>query len=131
MIVLLSKLMIPFLSFFTFNGFIHTLCNAIITCDNSFVMLGGFFTVFSHMTVPFSHFTVSISHLIVRFSLFPYFSLTFDYSILTSCNFNITCDSSFNIFGGSLTLFLTFNGSILILYCFCHDPNPLNMNLDT
>ena len=42
--------------------------------------------------------------------LFAYFFLTFDSFILILCSSNITCNSSFLIFGGSLYFFLTFNG---------------------
>ena len=38
-------------------------------------------------------------------SVLSSFFLTFDYSILTLCSSNITCDSSFVTFGGSLIFF--------------------------
>ena len=57
-----------------FDGFILTLCNSNITCDNSVVIFGG--------------------------SLI--FSLTFDSSILTLCSSNITCNSFFVTFCNSL-----------------------------
>ena len=56
------------------------------------------------------------SHLIASFSLRWYFNffLTFNSSIVTLDNTNITCDCTFVIFGGSL-FFLTFDGSIVTL----------------
>ena len=83
-----------------------------------FFTFGGSLTFFfSHLTVSFSHCVVPTSHMTALLShwVVLYFFLIFDGSILILCSSNITCDSSFLTFGGSLTSFFTFNGSIFTL----------------
>ena len=82
----------PYL-FLTFNDFILILCNSNITCDSSFLTLGGSLTFFSHLTVlsshcviPISHLTILLSHIVVP--LF-YFFLKFDGSIVILSSTNI------------------------------------------
>ena len=79
--------------FFTFDGFILILCSSNITCDNSFLTLGGSLTFLSHLTVPSSHYAVPISHLTVFLlhivvPLFIYF-FKFDSSIVILNSTNI------------------------------------------
>ena len=78
-----------------------------ITCNSSFLTFGGSLTFFSHLTVLSSHYAVPTSHVIVlsHIGWFLYFFLTLDGFILTLCSSNITCDSFFLTFGGSLTFF--------------------------
>ena len=118
--VLFLHLVVPLL-FFTFDSFILTLCSSNITCVNSFVIFDDSLFFFSHLTVPSSHYIIPTSHLIVLFShlvVHLFIFLTFDDSIITLCNFNITFDSTFVIYSGSLIIiiiFLKFDGVIVIL----------------
>ena len=115
-----------FFFFFTFDDFILILYNSNITCDSSFLTLGGFLTFFSYLTVPSSHCAVPISHLTIILSyivvpLFIYF-LKFDGSIVILSSSNIASvlfllhvtvflshvshvTVFFITFGGSLTFF--------------------------
>ena len=56
--------------FFTFDSFILILCDSNITCDSSFVTMGGSLTFFSHLPVPSSHYAVPTSYVTVLFSQF-------------------------------------------------------------
>ena len=85
MTVLLSHSVVP-LFFLTFDGSIVTLGNTNIKFDHTFLIFDG--------TLIF---------------------LTFDNSIVTLGNINITCDCTFVTFDGSFILFLTFDGSTVIL----------------
>ena len=77
-----------FFFFLTFNGFIFILCDFNITCDSSFVTLSGSLTFFSHLPIPSSHYVVPTSHVTI---LLSHLVVLFFF-------------------------FLTFDGSILILY---------------
>ena len=63
----------------------------------------------SHLIVPSSYCVVLTSHVIVLLSdsVVPLFFLTFDSTILTLCNTNITCDCPFVTFRGSFTFFFS------------------------
>ena len=91
--------------FFTYDSTIITLCSSNITCDCTFVTFGSsFIFFFSHLMVPSSHCAVLTSHVLYfcHIRWFLYFFHTFDGTILTLCNTNITCKCTFVAFDGSL-----------------------------
>ena len=54
--------------FLTLTGSILTLCCSNITCDSSFVILGGSLTFFLHLTILSSYFALPTSHVTILFS---------------------------------------------------------------
>ena len=89
-----------FLFFFTFNIFILTLCSFKITCGSSFITFGGSLIFFSHLTVPLLLWIVLVSFLTVHLShsMVPFLFITFDNSIVTLGNTNITSYCTFVTF---------------------------------
>ena len=119
--------------FLTFDDSILILCSSNITCDSSFLMLGGSLTFFSHLTVPSSycvipilHLTILLSHIVVP--LFLFFSQIWwfhcyikqyqhrIYSIFVTCDSSfVICDSFFYHIWWFPYFFLTFDNSNLTL----------------